>query len=86
MWNFARSSAIFASETANPATDADMIVQREIRMKTMIAAAVFALAGSLAFGHADGSLPAAAQILPQPGTILLCSLCAGLMPFFGRRQ
>ena len=55
-------------------------------MKKMIAGAVFALAGSLAFGQADDSLSTAAQLLPQPGTILLCSLCAGLMPFFGKHK
>ena len=55
-------------------------------MKKIISVAIFALGGTLAFGHIGGSLETTAQILPQPGTIALFSIGGVLMTLLRSRQ
>lgn len=54
-------------------------------MKRLVLFAVLAAAGGAAFGQLPGPMVPSAEILPEPSTIILCSVGMGLMTFFQKK-
>lgn len=55
-------------------------------MKRIALTAIFTLAGSVAFGQLGSTLGPSAEALPEPSTVVLCLLGAGLMVLLPGRK